>query len=449
MRTQTLSNERQLSRAYRRILSAAALAPLALGAGCGVDTSGFSSAKCGPMGSIALDPLHSSAPYEYIELRRQFEGSGGTPTVAETAGVKCQSARDMAACQGKVASATSTSTTGIYTVCFDACNTYYVVLTQGDTVTVIDTPEAWKTFLGAVDTEAEAQLTAWTAGYGISCTDKDRGAVRGVEGGFEVVGTRGTGCGASDDIKQYLLFVSPTGTVTVRSEYVLKRGDPGCAIGRRPAGLCGERSRRRAGGRRAVGRFYARAARLEAASVNAFRVLREELRAHGAPAQLLALSDKAADDEIRHAVVTARLARRYGARPIAARVEPRPLRPLESIALENAVEGCVREAFGALVACYQAEHAADPVIADAMRTIAADETRHAALAFRVDAWARRRLGADARARVATAQAAAIATLRAELQDPPETELCTQAGLPTAEQALRLLAEAEQTLWRAA
>jgi len=56
---------------------------------------------------------------------------------------------------------------------------------------------------------------------------------------------------------------------------------------------------------------------------------------------------------------------------------------LVDVALENAVEGCVRETYGALIATRQAEAASDPVVRRAMRKIAADETAHAALSWDV------------------------------------------------------------------
>ncbi|HEX7664753.1 MAG TPA: hypothetical protein VF407_09585, partial [Polyangiaceae bacterium] len=129
--------------------------------------------------------------------------------------------------------------------------------------------------------------------------------------------------------------------------------------GRRPEGLAAPR---RANGAHtsAIGLYFAEMAHLEGASVHAFRSLESELVAHGAPVDLVAAACRAAEDEVRHAQETARLAHRHGATPpevVVAKAEA--VRTLEAIALENAVEGCVRETFGALVATWQAAHAAD------------------------------------------------------------------------------------------
>lgn len=168
-----------------------------------------------------------------------------------------------------------------------------------------------------------------------------------------------------------------------------------CVAGRRPVGMAAPREE--SGSVRA--RWLATVAHLEAASIDAFRLLRRDLAAHGAPRALLRAASRAARDERRHARRMSALARRSGAAIEAPRTAPSPTPDLESLASHNAVEGCVRETFGALVARYQATHAQDHEVAAALARIAAEEARHAALAFRIDAWARRRLDRAARARV--------------------------------------------------
>ena len=204
--------------------------------------------------------------------------------------------------------------------------------------------------------------------------------------------------------------------------------------GRRPAGLLDGPPAR---GTR-LGAYFAEMARLEAASVAAFRHLRRELVAHGAPKRLLRAATVAVRDEIRHARLAGSLARRYGGVPVRVKVTPLPVRSLDAMALENAVEGCVREAFGALIASWQAIAAQDPSIRATMAAIARDETRHAALAFQVNTWLETRLEASARTRVRDARQAALGTLRDRLEEMPPM-LRAQLGLPTASQS-RMLAE---------
>ncbi|HUB06068.1 MAG TPA: hypothetical protein VMB50_03660 [Myxococcales bacterium] len=173
-----------------------------------------------------------------------------------------------------------------------------------------------------------------------------------------------------------------------------------------------------------VGTFFAEAHRLEAASVAAFRHLARELRAHGAPAALIARARRAAADEVRHARLTATLARRF---------EGRPARPVLGAAPVDrgleAIEGCVRETHGALVAAWQARFARDAGVRRALASIAVDEARHAELGWAVATWAEPRLSPAARRRLAEARAASLEGLAGEVDRDVPLELVALAGLP--------------------
>ena len=205
----------------------------------------------------------------------------------------------------------------------------------------------------------------------------------------------------------------------------------------------GRRASRRAprGGRahEALGGYFARMAFEEAASVGAFQRLGVELRAHGAPSALVERAEAARLDEVRHARVMTRLARRCGARPAVAQPRrSRGARSLDALARENAVEGCIRETFGALLAAWQATHAEERTTRSAMSRIAADELRHAALAWAVAEWAEARLDAASLARVRRARRRALRSLAAELERPVDATLVRAVGLPTPSRAMALL-----------
>jgi hypothetical protein len=162
---------------------------------------------------------------------------------------------------------------------------------------------------------------------------------------------------------------------------------------------------------------------LEAASVRAFHRLARELRAHGAPAHLVKRARACARDEARHARMMTRLARAHAA--VVPRVVVRPLRSvrsLEDVARENVVEGCVGETFGALLAMWQAERTTNLGLARALRAIAPDEVRHAALAWAVSAWAETKLDDAARARVRSARDAKAAELVESTKETPAGDL---------------------------
>lgn len=118
-----------------------------------------------------------------------------------------------------------------------------------------------------------------------------------------------------------------------------------------------------------------------------------------------------------HARSVGALAERFGAQAEPVEVEVRPLRDACALALDNAVEGCVRETFGAVVGTYQAEHARDPEVRRVMKQIAEDETRRAGLAWQIARWVDAKLTPEQRAEVRAAQKRAIEALRAELANP--------------------------------
>jgi hypothetical protein len=210
--------------------------------------------------------------------------------------------------------------------------------------------------------------------------------------------------------------------------------------GRRPAGYAAS-----AADRSTVGGYFAEQARLEAASVRAFLELARALAHHRAPRVLIAACRRAAADEVVHAVLVARLARRYGTIPSVERAAPAAIPFLEELATANAVEGCVREAWGAVVATWQARAAADPQVRAAMRRIAPDETKHATLSRAIDRWALRRLDPAARARVEAARAGALAELASWLDAPLPTGLARDAGLPDGAAAAALFSGMSATV----
>lgn len=210
-------------------------------------------------------------------------------------------------------------------------------------------------------------------------------------------------------------------------------------------GHAGLRSHGHSTARDPVGRWAAKAAHAEAASVPAFVHLSRELAAHGAPDSLCKQARRAAADEVIHARLMSRMATERGAAVPQPRVESIPIRALESIAIENAVEGCVRETWAALEATHQAVHARNPEVRRAMGRIAVDEVRHAELARQVDAWCRSRLDDEARARVDDARARAVEDLRTRV-GAVSPDLAAATGLPAGVSARRLFDRLAAAMW---
>lgn len=239
-----------------------------------------------------------------------------------------------------------------------------------------------------------------------------------------------------EDVAPYL---SPTtikacGLTTVDGDLAVRIVYTNPCGGRCPEGLAPPASSR---AEDPLGTWLAASAHLEAASIDAFEILAMELAAHRAPPALIHAARSAAADERRHADAIGRLAARRGAVPPAVYVNRGPIRDIEAVARENAVEGCVRETYAALLAFRQTRAATDPAIRAAMAGIAGDETRHAALAWAVDRWAQALLAPAARRRVREARHAAIERLvDARLTTLPRDGRA-QAGLPGEDEEARM------------
>lgn len=425
---------------FRRALQSVVVGPLALSA-CGPNVSQYTAPTCEDS-QLSFAGIEAPVIPDVMQLRRV---TGRSPdraqSVVNTVGEVCKTATNKATCETAFTALAPTS--GFASACLQLCVDFNVATTRGDEVKALTTFDELKGLFGTIDTTQEAMLLAFAKGYSIACGRVDQGGAKKTGSSFEVIGTTGFACGPGTALTRVYLNVSADGEVTEKRKEVIQYGDPNCAIGRRPPGLetdgavsCDE----------AVGRFFAEAAHLEAASVPAFERLFEELRALGAPMELCEGALHAAVEEIDHTRRTARLAQRFGAEPRVPVIEARPLRTRFELALDNAVEGCVRESFGALVAHHQATHASDEQVLEVMLAIAEDETRHAEFSWATHEWLWSGLDDAERAAVRAAQREAIAALRQQLAAPVSPTVNTVAGLPLPHQALALFDAVACELW---
>jgi hypothetical protein len=308
--------------------------------------------------------------------------------------------------------------------------------TRGDDVIEVTSGGALREFLVPIDSPGDAVLLATTAGFNATCS---RSGARPSATGYEVQLFTFPGC---DGRRRHLIHVNAAGEMEHLDGVTEHEPDAHCIVGRRPLGLVAQRRKGCS-----LGDHFARSAELEAASVPAFETLERELMAHGAPRAFARRCRRAAQDEVRHARDVARLARRLGGRPCKPEVVPlAAVRSLEAIALENALEGCVRETYGALVAQHQAARSRLPAVRRLYARIADDETRHAALAWDIARWAEAHAGAAARQRIRAAMRDAVHQLRESAGQPVTPELADVAGLPQPGTARVMLGALEQTLW---
>lgn len=255
-------------------------------------------------------------------------------------------------------------------------------------------------------------------------------------GGFDLQ-VRGGGPCSGKPVFDATYHVSPEGVITETARITSTEPEGGCSEGRRPTGLV---ACPRGGLERSVGDYLAEAAFLESAAIVAFEQMADALRSFGAPARLVRAAESARADEIRHARTMTILAHHYGARPVDVEVAETPAHTVESLAIENAVEGCVRETYAVVRAMWQSQNAEDGRIRSALSMIAREELRHAELSWDLDKWLMKQLDAKARTRVEDARRRAIEELRYELGAAPHPEVVRAAGMPDVHVGLRLLDE---------
>ncbi len=159
--------------------------------------------------------------------------------------------------------------------------------------------------------------------------------------------------------------------------------------------------------------YWSEIGQLEHASIAAFAQFVLQLLAVGAPPTLVLAAQRALADEVEHARLCFGLASLYAGAPVG----PGPLAisgavaSLDLAALVDSVirEGCIGETLAAFEAREAATQATDPSVRATLAKIAADEQRHAEMAWQFVQWALVDEAAVARARATFV--AAIAEVR--------------------------------------
>ncbi len=424
-----MNTRRLFSRWFALVAASAAGA-----SACGptITAEQFSASVCTNGGYVPLVGVTPTVPVDYLELR----SAASAPSSQNTRGMLCATATDRARCMSAYAAINDPSG---WSVSLDGL-TQQLVFTRGDEVGVVATVDALRAFLAPVDAPADAALLATASGFRVRC---DGANVRPTATGYELRLFSGTTCGRNTGLDVHVVAVSRAGVVQTLQTERLEDSNPNCVIGRRTEGVSVGAVARDAS---VLGAYFADMAALESSAVRAFERLARELDALGAPATLIARARSAARDEVRHARVAGSLARRFGASAPAVSSDELAVRDRLAVARENAVEGCVRETFGALVGTFQARAARDPDVARAMGAIARDETEHAALAWDVAAWLEPQLTDAERASLARDRSEALDALMRGASVAADEALVATVGAPTLAQTHALLAPLRATLW---
>ncbi|HMR05317.1 MAG TPA: ferritin-like domain-containing protein [Polyangiaceae bacterium] len=142
--------------------------------------------------------------------------------------------------------------------------------------------------------------------------------------------------------------------------------------------------------RDALGAHWTAVGLMEHASIAAFARFTLQLLGLGAPAALVQQSGDAQVDETRHAEIAFSLASAFAGKAVGPGVLDLSgaLLPMDrkQVLADVIREGCIGETLAAVEAEHAAAHAADPTLSRVLAGIAADESRHAELAWRFVAW---------------------------------------------------------------
>lgn len=413
----------------------------AAGSAAGGNVSKVSMPLCDEQGLLRfVEGLHLSEPVDYLGV--YLNQSAGNNTLYQSTGTLCSGASDKPSCQADlVASAPNAGFPYLYQPPPMVASTLpsytymYLAYTRGDNVGFIVDREQLNAFLGEIDSANEAGLVFLSMGVGPACN-----AISETPDAY-YYSTPLTPIGCSIMPPGRMYSVTRSGAV---ASTPIGMATP--CVGRRPVGLVSVTSPSTS----PLGDYYASIAHLEGAAVLAFQVMECELKRFGAPAELQLRAQQARLDEERHYDQMAALARREGTSVPCVRAAPGDERSLLEAALENAIEGCVREAWGALSAHYQAATAAEAEARQLWHDIATDESEHAELSLALHDWFMLQLTPDEQQRVEAAMQQARLDLRAELLlgTGPHPAVAHHAGAPQPACAAALFGELERQVLKA-
>jgi len=387
------------------------------------------SEKCRPYADLIGDEtvLDLTVDAGHVEIRQRSEEHPDRVRSWKS-GEACWTAVDEAACQTALDEAWSAG--HMHRICGQmGCDVTQLVWSNEHDVGAAVDEASLLELLGPINTADEAILWTWAKGFFMQCPPD------AVDDAWEIwLQEEVKDCPRTHD--HVRLKVGKDGSV---EELDREPGQPGPCAGRFPPGL---EDLPMADG--SVGSWLARTAHLEAAAVQAFQLLAAELAHHGAPKSLVEAALAAAQDEVRHAQIIGNLARTHGCEPSPIGSANLTIRSLREIAADNAREGLGRECWGAMIGLWQAEHASDLRVRQAMTAVALDEVRHAELSRAIDAWIRTRLTPNEQSLVDVSLDEAWRTLARDAVEPLPADVCAQLGMPSASEARQLLAAARAT-----
>ena len=177
-------------------------------------------------------------------------------------------------------------------------------------------------------------------------------------------------------------------------------------------------------------------AHMEHASITAFQELARQLKQHHAPTHFVERCLEAAEDERQHEKMLSQLASSAGGRFVTTEEHSCEHATLYEIALHNAVEGCINEAWAACLAVHQGFYAQKPLLRRIFQKIGHDEIRHAQLAWDLHEWLLTQLSPEQGHQIQQAQQQALASVQVQ-SEAPANNLLRLLGCPDKEKHIEL------------
>jgi hypothetical protein len=399
----------------------------------GGSTAGFTPFACSVKETV-VNIVQPDLEVDHLEQRQEVESSADaglrSVQVLSSRGEACKTASDKAKCQERLAALRLEASCGPDggSITGRSCRPYFVY-TRGDAISSAVSSAELTALIGKIDNPEELRLIVQSAGYALTCGGSVTPEYKDLGGGaFEVHASKVENCAP----KAYAvtLTVDAAGKVT-ETKRTETAGPVDCAIaGRRPEGFVLE------GSAKSAADYIATMATLESAAVLAFRDIAHTLFVMNAPQDLQRRVREATRDEIRHTRTMRELSAEQP--PTTVRRTAYVLPSRQEFACHNMAEGCVREAFGAMVAAHQAAHAQDLGVRRAMLVIAQEERAHAELSWDIAMWLDQSASAEERQRVQEAHTNALDELARDLGTVLPDHVTRDLGLPTRAQAEAML-----------
>ena len=166
------------------------------------------------------------------------------------------------------------------------------------------------------------------------------------------------------------------------------------------------------------GGYFARAAQEEMTAVVAFQEFLTHLQQSNAPQELQERCAQIVQEEHRHTLMMAALAKRCGEDSVLVDIPQQKQVSTFALAQHNAIAGCIEETWAAVLAHYQAQNA--PRFQPMFQTIAKDEAGHAQFSWDAHKWLLSQLSTSEQEQI-------IQQMRARLKTPLPYQLNPELG----------------------